>query len=63
MLSYASMLNGKTSMTTSIHQADIAKSPMTIKTTTNTGKNEKFSRKVQEIVEAIQTMSFLLKLS
>ena len=53
MLSYASMLNRKTAMTILIHQDDIAKNLMTTKTTTNTGKNKNFSRKVQEeIVEA-----------
>ena len=48
-----SMLNGKTAMTTLIHQDDIAKSPMTMKTTTSTGKYKKFSRKLQKIVDAI----------
>ena len=31
---------------------------MTMKTTTNTGKNQKFCRKVQESVEAIYIKSF-----
>ena len=56
MLNYASILNWTTTtaMTTLIHQDDIAKSPMTMKTTTKTGKNKKFSRKLrEEIVEAI----------
>ena len=43
ILKYASKLNGKTAMTTLIHKDDIAKSPMTMKTTTNTGKNKKKS--------------------
>ena len=35
---------------------------MTMETTTNTGKNQKFSRQVrEESVEAIQTISFSLK--
>ena len=53
MQSYAPMLNAKTAMTTLFHQDDMAKSPLTMNTTTNTGKNKKFSRKVREIVEAI----------
>ena len=41
MLSYASMLNGKTAMTTLIHHDDIAEKPMAMKTTTKTVENKK----------------------
>ena len=47
-LSYASMLNGKTPMTSFFHQDDIANSAMTMKTTTNTGRNKKISKKVRK---------------
>ena len=43
-------------------QKDIATSPMTMKTTTETGKNQKFRRQVEEEkVEALKTISFSLK--
>ena len=41
------------------YQEDITKNLMTMKTTTNTSKNQNFSRKVREDkVEAIRTISF-----
>ena len=46
------------------NQKDITISLMTMKTTKNTGKNKKISRKVrEESAEAIETISISLKTS
>ena len=47
------LIGGKQYFSDIGYQYDITISLMTMETTTNTGKNQKFSRKVQESVEAI----------
>ena len=53
MVSFASV-GGKGYLPCIVNQKDITISLMTMETTTNTGKNQKFNRKVrEECVEAI----------
>ena len=48
-INYAPMLNAKTAMTTLIHQDDMAKCPLTMNTTTNTGKNKNSVEKCEKL--------------